>query len=123
MQCQLAKIYGVTGKSYTMRVEISPVQQQAGSTDCGLFTIAFETDLAFGMDPGAMELSKQDVHCEWFYLLQTSPSETATAERLCSLTRLGMWMLLPYHQQDKIGQKLFIEPSCTCMYMVVSDAL
>ena len=30
----------------TMRVEISPVQQQAGSTDCGLFTIAFATDLA-----------------------------------------------------------------------------
>ena len=51
MQCQLAKIYGVTGKSDTMRVEISPVQQQAGSTDCGLFAIAFATDLAFGMDP------------------------------------------------------------------------
>ena len=34
-----------------MRVEISPVQQQAGSTDCGLFAIAFATDLAFGMDP------------------------------------------------------------------------
>ena len=32
-------------------------------------------------------------------------------------------MLLPYHQQDKISQKLFIRPSRTCMYMVVSDAL
>ena len=32
-------------------------------------------------------------------------------------------MLLPYHPQDKIGQKLFIEPSRTCMYMVVSDTL
>ena len=32
-------------------------------------------------------------------------------------------MLLPYHQLDKISQKLFIRPSCTCMYMVVSDAL
>ena len=51
MQCQLAKICGVTGKSDTMRVEISPVQQQARSTDCGLFAIAFATDLAFGMDP------------------------------------------------------------------------
>ena len=35
----------------TIQVEFSPVQQQAGSTDCGLFAIAFATDLAFGEDP------------------------------------------------------------------------
>ena len=51
MQCQLAKIYGVTGGSDTIRVEFSPVKQQAGSTDCGLFEIAFATDLAYGEDP------------------------------------------------------------------------
>ena len=41
-------IYGVTGGSDTIRVEFSPIQQQAGSTDCGIFAIAFATDLAFG---------------------------------------------------------------------------
>ena len=51
MQCQLAKIYGGTGKSDSIRMELSPVQQQAGAADCGLFAIAFATDLAFGEDP------------------------------------------------------------------------
>ena len=51
MQCQLAKIYGGTGKSDSIRVELSPVQQQAEAADCGLFAIAFATNLAFGEDP------------------------------------------------------------------------
>ena len=36
------------------------------------------------------ELPEQDVHCEWFYLLQVSPPEATTTEGLCSLTRLRM---------------------------------
>ena len=50
MQCQLAHIYN-SQRLDTLSVEMAPVQQQVGGKDCGLFAVAFATELANGGDP------------------------------------------------------------------------
>ena len=51
LQTQIAQIYG-PNKHGNVCVEVNPVQQQdGGPVDCGLFAIAFATELAYGNDP------------------------------------------------------------------------
>lgn len=51
LEVQLAG--GEREKSGTLHVEISPVHQQYGVVDCGVFAIAFATDLCHELDPVA----------------------------------------------------------------------
>ena len=41
----------LTKVRHTDGVEMAPVQQQVGGKDCGLFAVAFATELANGGDP------------------------------------------------------------------------
>ena len=50
-EIQLAQIYG--DERDELRVEICPAQQQDGTVDCGVFAIAFATDLCSGLEPVA----------------------------------------------------------------------
>lgn len=43
----------------TLHVEISPVHQQNGAVDCGVFAIAFATDLCHGLDPVAVAMTNR----------------------------------------------------------------
>ena len=52
IKIQVAQIYG--GKHVALLVEISPVHQQNGIVDCGVFAIAFATDLCHGFDQKKM---------------------------------------------------------------------
>ena len=49
LECQLAQMYSCNRDQLT--VELSPVQQQIGCSDCGLFPIAFAVEVAFGRNP------------------------------------------------------------------------
>ena len=44
-----------------MSVSMQAVQQQKGGTDCGLFAIAFATELCFGGDPCAVQFNQADL--------------------------------------------------------------
>ena len=49
---QLRKCYGsCVGKKGKLEVKYESVCRQDGAKDCGIFTIAFSTDIAFGNDP------------------------------------------------------------------------
>ncbi|KAL5496713.1 hypothetical protein EMCRGX_G013057 [Ephydatia muelleri] len=48
---QLAHIYQAAPDVQNMSIRVLPVQQQKGSKDCGLFAVAFATELCSGEDP------------------------------------------------------------------------
>eukprot|EP00731_Ephydatia_muelleri_P017503 Em0010g601a len=48
---QLAQIYQAAPDVQNMSIRVLPVQQQKGSKDCGLFAVAFATELCSGEDP------------------------------------------------------------------------
>ena len=50
LQTQIAQIYGQR-KHGKICVNVNPVQQQHGGVDCGLFAIAFATELAHSKNP------------------------------------------------------------------------
>ena len=51
MEIQISQIYGDGKPSSSLTYELCPVQQQSGGKDCGLFAIAFATEVAYGGDP------------------------------------------------------------------------
>ena len=51
LQKQLKEIYRSQIQEETLRVDIAPVQQQRGVSDCGVFAIAFAISLAYGDQP------------------------------------------------------------------------
>ena len=48
---QMAQIYRAPNNHSTISVKVLPVQQQNGYRDCGLFDIAFATEICRGQDP------------------------------------------------------------------------
>ena len=50
-ELQLAKIYSPSPSKSSLRVEIASVQQQQGLHDCGLFAIAYATEICLGRKP------------------------------------------------------------------------
>ena len=52
---RLQKTYSY-GKQLT--VQLPRVQQQQGSSDCGLFAIAYAVDLALGLDPTVVKFDQ-----------------------------------------------------------------
>ena len=51
MILQMAQIYRAPNNHSTISVKVLPVQQQNGYRDCGLFAIAFATEICRGQDP------------------------------------------------------------------------
>ena len=51
LMVQLAECYGCLAENNKLVVEMPPTQKQRGGVNCGLFAIAFATDLAAGNDP------------------------------------------------------------------------
>ena len=48
---QIAKIYKGRSENNYLKLKIMPVQQQQGVVDCGLFSIAYATEVCSGMNP------------------------------------------------------------------------
>ncbi len=71
---QIAQIYG-TGNQGKLVVEISPVQQQEKGVDCGLFAIAFATDLAFGVNPAAASYDQRAMRKHFLQCLVSQKME------------------------------------------------
>ena len=46
----------------TIRVKFMDVQMQSGSSDCGLFAIAYATALSFGLPPGMFQFEQPKMH-------------------------------------------------------------
>ena len=59
---QLAQIYQAAPDVQNMSIRVLPVQQQKGSKDCGLFAVAFATELCSGEDPTLKTLD-QELFC------------------------------------------------------------
>lgn len=59
-EIQVAQIYGGTSRaSDTLCVEVVPVHQQNGVVDCGVFSVAFATDICHGLDPVAVSYDQR----------------------------------------------------------------
>lgn len=52
---QLAALYGHLAEAGELTVLQQRVQVQRGSTDCGLFTLAFATSVLLGDDPASLQ--------------------------------------------------------------------
>ena len=70
LQLQLSKIYAPVAlhTCIILKVEVLSVQQQLGLHDCGLFAIAYATELAAGGDPERVQFHQERmrellVHC------------------------------------------------------------
>ena len=61
-ELQLAKIYGslpVFPPRSSLRVNIVSVQQQEGVHDCGLFSVAYATEVCLGRKPESVSFDQQ----------------------------------------------------------------
>ena len=82
----LLKLYGHLMKTPT--VQVVRVQQQQGSTDCGLFAIAYAVHLAFNQDPQGQSLA--NLPC-------ISTLSNASSSRKWNLSQLRrLWLVLLY---------------------------
>lgn len=52
VQCQIAAIIQSSSKSITLQLE--PTQEQSGDSDCGLFSIAYATEVCYGNDVSSL---------------------------------------------------------------------
>ena len=95
LQTQIAQIYG-PNKHGNVCVEVNPVQQQDGGVDCGLFAIAFATELAYGNDP-----------------VRVSYVQSAMRDHLLLCLEQGKMELFPCSRK----------PATTCIRKIVSFAL
>ena len=57
-ELQLAKIYSPSPSKSSLRVEIASVQQQQGLHDCGLFAIAYATEICLGRKPDEAQFNE-----------------------------------------------------------------
>ena len=60
LKTQIAQLYGASIDSKVC-LEVSPAQQQVGGADCGVFAIAFATDLSFGNDPAKISYAQSQM--------------------------------------------------------------
>lgn len=58
IELQLAKIYSPQQSTSSIRVEIVPVQQQEGVHSCGLFSIAYATELCYNSKPESVHFEQ-----------------------------------------------------------------
>ena len=72
-QSQIAAITCCPDTSITLKVE--KTQFQKGGSDCGLFAIAFATDLCHGNNPGQLELRSHLLECLRLKKMTPFPSQ------------------------------------------------
>ena len=76
---QLLKLYGHLMKTPT--VQVVRVQQQQGSTDCGLFAIAYAVHLAFNQDPTRAKFSQSAMRIHFVQCLKQQKMESFPIEK------------------------------------------
>ena len=76
---QLMKLYGHLMKTPT--VQVVRVQQQQGSTDCGLFAIAYAVHLAFNQDPARAKFSQSAMRIHFVQCLKQQKMEPFPIEK------------------------------------------
>ena len=59
LQVQLSTIYRLLKVDNTLVINMKDVQQQEGGRQCGLFAIAFATEICFGKDPSHASFSEE----------------------------------------------------------------
>ena len=69
MILQMAQIYRAPNNHSTISVKVLPVQQQNGYRDCGLFAIAFATEICRGQDPSRAVFIKTQMRGHLFKCL------------------------------------------------------
>lgn len=67
---QFGALYGVRAKRGSLRVDICHVAIQEGSNDCGLFAIAYATELAHGGDPAKVVYSQGEMRSHFIKCLE-----------------------------------------------------
>ena len=64
----------VQSKTRSVTIEIMNVIKQRGSTDCGLFALAFATSLCFGESPSERKYHQKDLRTHLWNIFEHSPS-------------------------------------------------
>ena len=67
---QLAALYGHVAVGGEFTVHQQQVQVQSGSTDCGLFTIAFATSILLGDEPATLQYNQKEMRGHLAYCLE-----------------------------------------------------
>ncbi len=57
----VGSIYANLARQGSLSVDICHVERQEGSNDCGLYAIAYATDLANGRDPSRLSYSQAEM--------------------------------------------------------------
>ena len=61
VELQLAKIYNPLPSKSSLRIKIVPVQQQEGFHDCGLFALAYATEMCLAKKPEAAQFDQNSM--------------------------------------------------------------
>ncbi len=72
---QLGSIYASLATQGSLPVDICHVDRQEGNNDCGLYAIAYATDLAHGRDPSRVVYSQDEMRK---HLIECLESEEIT---------------------------------------------
>ena len=64
----------VQSKTRSVTIEIMNVIKQRGSTDCGLFALAFATSLCFGESPSERKYHQKDLRTHLWNIFEHNPS-------------------------------------------------
>ena len=71
MILQMAQIYRAPNNQHSLSVKVLPVQQQNGYRDCGLFAIAFATEICRGQNPSKAVFIQTQMRGHFFRCLTT----------------------------------------------------
>ena len=71
MILQMAQIYRAPNNQPSLSVKVLPVQQQNGYRDCGLFAIAFATEICMGQNPSKAVFIQTQMRGHFFRCLTT----------------------------------------------------
>ena len=69
---QLGAIYREKAKRGSLNVDICHVEHQTGSSDCGLYAVAYATDLAYGNDPSKISYCSDELRPHFIKCLENT---------------------------------------------------
>ena len=69
---QLGAIYREKAKHGSLNVDICHVEHQTGSSDCGLYAVAYATNLAYGNDPSKISYSSDELRPHFIKCLENT---------------------------------------------------
>ena len=90
LESQLKKIYD---HSKQMTVQFPRVQQQQGSSDCGLFAIAYALDCALGLDPTTVKYDQSLMRQHLKRCLRKEFSRFPCDKRSCRAARSDTFII------------------------------